>query len=114
MPIPMSPIDNIPTVARGAMLRFEFEDGELGYAAWKSNCRREIWMLVGELIGEVSKHVLAKIRGSTKTAPPAALRMEYHNKGMKQTADESVCLLILSNSEASVCGYLYQLTPRHA
>lgn len=31
MPIPMSPIDNIPTVARGAMLGFEFRDGGAGY-----------------------------------------------------------------------------------
>jgi hypothetical protein len=31
--------------------------------------------LVGELIGEVSRHVLAKIRGSTKTALPVALRI---------------------------------------
>jgi hypothetical protein len=74
MPIPMSPIDNIPTVARGAMLRFEFENG----GAWLRCLEiqlQETDKLVGELIGEVSRHVLAKIRGSTKTALPVALRI---------------------------------------
>lgn len=78
----MSPIDKMPTVAKGAMLSFELKMEERSFAAWKSNGRSQRGNRV------VTARAVAKIRGSRRISKTTSTSLSIPQWRMKPTTDE--------------------------